>query len=300
MQAVDPNCPFCKIVSGEYPSKEVYSDSRVKCVLDINPATKGHVLIFPKNHYAIMPVIPPDEFKHLVKATVKISQVLRSRMISSNNKIFIANGGVAGQQVSHFLIHIIPKDMHNFQIEHKTDKNDEIYQAIKNNLNIMMINHAKREGKAPGAIETNHLFESENLIAQIPDKIASSGHMKITAKDKFTSVEDFFYLASYGATAVFEYLGAHGTNIIIDESDGELSADVIPRFGGDGLNFLWQPNKFEEIEMNKVQKSISFGCVGMSVHDFPKKPIAKPIKPVENKVINSDNFISNKLNGKLF
>ena len=292
----DPNCPFCKIVSGEYPSKEVYSDSRIKCVLDINPATKGHVLIFPKNHYAIMPVIPPDEFKHLVKATINMSQVLRSRMLSSKNKIFIANGGVAGQQVSHFLIHII-------SIEHKEDKDDEIYKALRNNLNIMMANHSKREGKNILSNETEHLFETDELIATIPNKIASKGHIKIKAKNKHTSVEDFFYLASYSATAVFEYLGAHGTNIIIDESDENLTAHVIPRFSGDNLNFLWTPNKMDEIEMNKIQKSISFGTIGMSVNDFPVKPVIEKDTVEENldnikPMSNNSNFISDKLNGK--
>lgn len=48
----DENCIFCKIIAGEIPSNTIYEDDEFKVVLDVSPASKGHALILPKNHYA--------------------------------------------------------------------------------------------------------------------------------------------------------------------------------------------------------------------------------------------------------
>ena len=47
----DSNCIFCKIAAGEIPSNTIYEDDEFKVFLDISPATKGHALIVPKQHY---------------------------------------------------------------------------------------------------------------------------------------------------------------------------------------------------------------------------------------------------------
>ena len=47
----DENCIFCKIIAGEIPSNTIYEDDEFKVVLDVSPASKGHALILPKNHY---------------------------------------------------------------------------------------------------------------------------------------------------------------------------------------------------------------------------------------------------------
>ena len=48
---MDESCIFCKIAAGEIPSKTLYEDEEFKVILDLGPATKGHALILPKNHY---------------------------------------------------------------------------------------------------------------------------------------------------------------------------------------------------------------------------------------------------------
>ncbi len=47
----DDNCIFCKIANGEIPSATIYEDDDFRVILDLGPATKGHALILPKNHY---------------------------------------------------------------------------------------------------------------------------------------------------------------------------------------------------------------------------------------------------------
>ena len=48
----DANCIFCKIIGGEIPSNTIYEDDEFKVILDASPASKGHALILPKEHYA--------------------------------------------------------------------------------------------------------------------------------------------------------------------------------------------------------------------------------------------------------
>ena len=45
------DCIFCKIINNEIPSYTLYEDENVKCILDINPISKGHTLIIPKKHF---------------------------------------------------------------------------------------------------------------------------------------------------------------------------------------------------------------------------------------------------------
>ena len=44
------DCLFCKITSGEIPSKTIYENEHVKAIMDINPTSNGHILIIPKKH----------------------------------------------------------------------------------------------------------------------------------------------------------------------------------------------------------------------------------------------------------
>jgi len=145
------NCPFCKIIKGEIPSKKVYEDDKVVAVLDINPAVKGHVLVMPKEHYPILPYVPYEEFKHLFEITQDISRCLKKSLARTGANIFIANGWVAGQQSQHFMLHIIPREDNDgiflFNMKGEGEDKEKIGDAFKilsNNLPIMMNNHFKQ------------------------------------------------------------------------------------------------------------------------------------------------------------
>ncbi len=145
------NCPFCKIIKGEIPSKKVYEDDKVMAVLDINPASKGHILVMPKEHYPILPYVPYEDFKHLFEITKDIVKCIRGTIARTGANIFIANGWVAGQQSQHFMLHIIPREendglfLFNMQGEFSDkEKEDEAFNIISNNLPIMMNNHFKQ------------------------------------------------------------------------------------------------------------------------------------------------------------
>ena len=46
----DPDCLFCKIVAGDVPATVVAEDERTVSFMDINPATRGHALVVPREH----------------------------------------------------------------------------------------------------------------------------------------------------------------------------------------------------------------------------------------------------------
>ncbi len=102
-------CIFCQIIEGKIPSKKVYEDDKIIAILDINPASKGHVIILPKEHYAIMPQVPDDVIGHMFKKSKFLSQALLRALKCGGTSVLIANGQIAGQRSQHFLLHIIPR-----------------------------------------------------------------------------------------------------------------------------------------------------------------------------------------------
>ncbi|MBW2977627.1 HIT family protein [Candidatus Woesearchaeota archaeon] len=102
-------CIFCQIIGGKVASKKVYEDEVCIAILDINPANPGHILLMPKEHYAIMPMIPDEDIAHLGMVSKAISHALLKALKVAGTNIFVANGPAAGQKAQHFMIHVIPR-----------------------------------------------------------------------------------------------------------------------------------------------------------------------------------------------
>ena len=103
------NCIFCKIAAGDIPSATIYEDDDFRVILDIEPASKGHALILPKEHYANLYELP-DELaaKALVVAKKVISKM--TDIVGCDGYNVLQNNGVtAGQTVFHFHMHLIPR-----------------------------------------------------------------------------------------------------------------------------------------------------------------------------------------------
>ncbi|MGV8162546.1 MAG: HIT family protein [Candidatus Nanoarchaeia archaeon] len=130
------NCIFCKIVAGEIPSKKVYEDSEFIGILDINPAADGHVLLLPKQHYQIMPQMPPELVGTLGIACSAVSSKIISGFKCNGTSIFIANGAVAGQRAPHFIVHVIPRnegDNISLNPPH-TEIDDKSFESIRDSM----------------------------------------------------------------------------------------------------------------------------------------------------------------------
>ena len=109
MEFQKQQCIFCQIISGKIPAKKLYEDDQSLIILDINPASRGHLLLLPKKHYAILPQLNDGLTSHLFSLVKKYSKVLLKGLKADGTTVFIANGLVAGQKAQHFMIHLIPR-----------------------------------------------------------------------------------------------------------------------------------------------------------------------------------------------
>lgn len=105
----DSNCIFCKLANGEIPTNAIYEDDDFKVILDASPASKGHALILPKEHFANVYEIEDDVLGKAAKLAKKIIAHETKVLGADGYNIVQNNGEVAGQTVFHFHMHLIPR-----------------------------------------------------------------------------------------------------------------------------------------------------------------------------------------------
>lgn len=103
------DCIFCKIAAGEIPSATIYEDEDFRVILDLGPATKGHALILPKQHFADITQMPEELTAKAFVLAKKIVSFMKGALPSDGYNIVQNNGEAAGQTVFHFHIHLIPR-----------------------------------------------------------------------------------------------------------------------------------------------------------------------------------------------
>ena len=111
------DCIFCKIVKGDIPSAKIYEDEEFFVFLDINPVSKGHSLVIPKNHFNSMDVTP-EEVISKIFSLAKIMMV----KIQKNLPCDFVQLDIEGIQVPHFHIHLIPRYKNNTVVDWKHEK----------------------------------------------------------------------------------------------------------------------------------------------------------------------------------
>lgn len=103
------DCIFCKIANGEIPSKTLYEDDDFRVILDLGPATKGHALILPKEHYANLYELPDELAAKVMKLAKKMALRMTDKLGCDGFNLVQNNGEIAGQTVFHFHLHLIPR-----------------------------------------------------------------------------------------------------------------------------------------------------------------------------------------------
>lgn len=103
------DCIFCKIANGEIPSSTLYEDDDFRVFLDLAPASKGHALIVPKEHFDNLYELSDEKAsKALVLAKKMISKMTKALKCDGFN-VLQNNNECAGQTVYHFHMHLIPR-----------------------------------------------------------------------------------------------------------------------------------------------------------------------------------------------
>ena len=105
----DNNCIFCKIAHGEIPSRTICENDKFRVILDLGPATAGHALVLPKEHFADLFEIPDDWAADAMKTAKAAAALIKEKLGADGLNIVQNNGETAGQTVHHFHIHLIPR-----------------------------------------------------------------------------------------------------------------------------------------------------------------------------------------------
>lgn len=103
------DCIFCKIIAGEIPAVKVYEDEATLAFMDINPLTKGHLLVIPKKH--VTGLFDGDDATLAVTVSVaaRVARAMKTSLGLDSLNLIQANGPWAKQSVPHLHFHLVPR-----------------------------------------------------------------------------------------------------------------------------------------------------------------------------------------------
>ena len=140
-------CPFCNIASGKAPVSIVYKDANVMVFMDTHPASIGHTLVVPLEHWETIYDIPENILAEIFSIVKRVSIALLKAFEVEGIIVLQLNGKAAGQTVMHFHVHIIPrfrsnsisrvpraKFEHHKHVRPKREELDTTAKKIKENL----------------------------------------------------------------------------------------------------------------------------------------------------------------------
>jgi histidine triad (HIT) family protein len=147
-----------------------------------------------------------------------------------------------------------------------------------------------------GKTKLKKVYEDDDSIAVLHPKPAAKGHVVMFSKNHYNIVEqipdyefgDLFKKVNKISSAIFEGIGAQGTNIMIQNGVAagqevpHVSIHIIPRSQNDGINFQWQPKQLTEEEMSTVELTLKKEAE--AIGGFQKEKKKEPVKLDKKKV----------------
>jgi histidine triad (HIT) family protein len=105
----DDDCIFCKIVAGELPAQKVDEDEHTIAFMDINPWTRGHALVIPREHTPNLYEAPEAALHHTSVAAQRLAARMRDRLGADGVNLLNCCEPAAWQTVFHYHLHVIPR-----------------------------------------------------------------------------------------------------------------------------------------------------------------------------------------------
>jgi histidine triad (HIT) family protein len=103
------DCTFCDILAGRADASAVAVSERAVAFMDIAPVGAGHTLVVPRVHAADLAELDPDDGAELFRMGQRIAAAQRTLGLADGVNLFLADGEVAGQEVFHAHLHVIPR-----------------------------------------------------------------------------------------------------------------------------------------------------------------------------------------------
>ena len=102
------DCIFCKIIAGQIPGDFVYRDDTVVAFKDINPVTKIHLLIVPREHIAYLTDITEKNSTLIVRMVMAANKIAQQMGVDKTGfRVVINCGEQGGQMVKHLHMHLL-------------------------------------------------------------------------------------------------------------------------------------------------------------------------------------------------
>jgi histidine triad (HIT) family protein len=106
----DPSdCLFCKIAAGDIPSTRVYEDERTIAFMDINPGSRGHLLVIPRTHSTDLLEIEAVDLEAVARTAQVMARRVKDKLSADGVNLINSCGARAWQTVFHFHMHVIPR-----------------------------------------------------------------------------------------------------------------------------------------------------------------------------------------------
>ena len=100
---------FKRIINGEIPCHKVYEDEHVLAFLDINPISRGHTLVIPKEPAETLDQLSDDASAAIGRVLPRLCRAVQRATGVQAYNVLQNNGAGAHQAVFHVHFHIIPK-----------------------------------------------------------------------------------------------------------------------------------------------------------------------------------------------
>ena len=105
----DPDCIFCKILRGELPAEMVQEDEHTAAFMDINPWTRGHAVVIPKNHSVNLYEVPEADLAHVASAAKRLARTMKDKLNCDGVNVLNSCEPAAWQTIFHLHFHVIPR-----------------------------------------------------------------------------------------------------------------------------------------------------------------------------------------------
>ena len=100
-------CIFCKIISGDIPSKKVYEDDEILAFHDVNPQAPVHILVIPKEHIPSVDGVTESNAAIVAKIFQTIPEIAKSSGLNNGYRVITNCGPDACQSVQHLHFYIL-------------------------------------------------------------------------------------------------------------------------------------------------------------------------------------------------
>ena len=103
-------CIFCRIINREVSASRVFTDTSAMAFLDISPVNPGHTLVVPVRHVASFTELTHAEIDCMARMAQQVASALKTSFPECEGvTVSMADGEVAGQEVPHTHMHVIPR-----------------------------------------------------------------------------------------------------------------------------------------------------------------------------------------------